>query len=391
MSDRAILILVMSIMCATAHADDPTAPLVREEFTPAEERVWNGREAEWTSANAAPGALDVSDAALAAYAKTCKSRLGGETRAEATSVRMETADKKTAWELRGLRATVVGKCEIVRLDAPSPRIALDVFGAADLGPLRPDVVEVRGRQLVLIRGLDAPLPHADYCNVLEVAWVAQSPRGWQAWSASAVYLPSGGFARTSESLGPAAWFAHDAQRACEQNKTLEQVAPDHWKGRLGDTFVERRSEPDDRLTNGFQLARGASAEEVARLWALLEWRYGAPERPRQDPEALPELFPIEPLRRAVQMDLRNIAVGSNMFKIDVGRTITSLRELEVAPEGAPRWNGPYVRGALVDPWRRDYRLECLDDGVLRLFSLGADGEVGGTDRATDIELVHPPR
>jgi hypothetical protein len=385
----ALVLSAMALFCPRALAGDSTAPLVNEAFTPAEEALWRERAVEWN--DAPPAGLDLSDAAVAAYARTCSQRLGGEAQARATTVELSSGDTKTTWSLRALQASVAGKVELLRLEAESPRLALDVFGAADFGPLRPDLLEVRGRQLVVVRGAVGPLSHADYRDVLEVAWVAQSPEGWQRWLGTTVYLPSGSFARTCESLGPAAWFAHDAARACAQNESLEEGAPDHWRGQLDGAFLERRSEPDDRMRSGFQLARGASAEEVARLWALLEWRYGAPERPRQDPEALPELFPIETLRRAVQMDLRNLGVGCNMFQIDTGRPVGRLQELLEAPAGVAKWNGPYVRGALVDPWRRDYRMERLEDGSLRVFSLGADGEVGGTGRATDIEAVHPPR
>ena len=57
------------------------------------------------------------------------------------------------------------------------------------------------------------------------------------------------------------------------------------------------------------------------------------------------------------------------------------------PPGAERWNGPYIttEDSLIDPWGRPYEYRFPGDhGEYDLFSLGADGALGGDGDDADI-------
>lgn len=54
---------------------------------------------------------------------------------------------------------------------------------------------------------------------------------------------------------------------------------------------------------------------------------------------------------------------------------------------AQLWDGPYVEdGVPMDPWNRPYvyKAEASQNQPFQLYSLGADGEPGGTDYNADI-------
>lgn len=60
-----------------------------------------------------------------------------------------------------------------------------------------------------------------------------------------------------------------------------------------------------------------------------------------------------------KLQVENIAAAMELHRLDVGRYPTAQEGLQalVAPTGAPRWQGPYLKGGAVppDPWGRPYR------------------------------------
>ncbi|MFN4263110.1 MAG: type II secretion system major pseudopilin GspG [Thioalkalivibrionaceae bacterium] len=88
---------------------------------------------------------------------------------------------------------------------------------------------------------------------------------------------------------------------------------------------------------------------------------------------------IEDLERALEL-----------FVLDVGRYPTTEEGLEAlvrAPAGVNRWNGPYLRRAQVpqDPWGRPFQYRFPGQhGVVDIWSLGADGQPGGSGENAEI-------
>lgn len=95
--------------------------------------------------------------------------------------------------------------------------------------------------------------------------------------------------------------------------------------------------------------------------------------------------------KAAQLQLDTLASGVEMFMSDVGRYPSAQEGLAVlmrdsgALEG---WTGPYVRDAkaLKDPWGRPVVYEVDAAGqTFVVKSLGADGQVGGSAAARDLQ------
>jgi general secretion pathway protein G len=79
----------------------------------------------------------------------------------------------------------------------------------------------------------------------------------------------------------------------------------------------------------------------------------------------------------------------DQYRIDTGRYPTSeqgLSALTQMPADEPKWAGPYLlKKVPVDPWGRPYLYKSPgDNGEYDLYSLGKDGQLGGTKDAQDI-------
>ena len=77
------------------------------------------------------------------------------------------------------------------------------------------------------------------------------------------------------------------------------------------------------------------------------------------------------------------------YRLDVGRyptTEAGLNALVVKPENEPRWRGPYLQKAVpADPWDQPYQYRAPGEhGDFDLYSLGPDGQPGGTGDGADI-------
>ncbi len=88
-----------------------------------------------------------------------------------------------------------------------------------------------------------------------------------------------------------------------------------------------------------------------------------------------------------QIEAFSRALGT--YRLDVGAFPTTeegLTALVVKPEGAAKWNGPYLDRAVPnDPWGRPYSYRSPGThGDFDIVSLGKDGQAGGTGDAADI-------
>jgi len=77
------------------------------------------------------------------------------------------------------------------------------------------------------------------------------------------------------------------------------------------------------------------------------------------------------------------------YRADVGRFPTTeqgLAALMTRPANEARWDGPYLkRGLPADPWGRAYLYKQPGEhGELDIWSLGRDGQVGGSGDAADV-------
>jgi general secretion pathway protein G len=87
---------------------------------------------------------------------------------------------------------------------------------------------------------------------------------------------------------------------------------------------------------------------------------------------------------------KNIVATLNLFRLDAGRYPTpeeGLGALVKAAPSLPAWNGPYLgdQSALTDPWGRPYLMRVPGEhGEIDVYSLGSDGQPGGTGEAKDV-------
>src|SRR5262249_8213757 len=91
-----------------------------------------------------------------------------------------------------------------------------------------------------------------------------------------------------------------------------------------------------------------------------------------------------------RVQAKNVASAMNLFKLDAGRYPTQeegVQALIKAPANAANWNGPYLpdQSAVTDPWGRPYLLRIPGEhGEFDVYSLGSDGQPGGTGEAKDV-------
>ena len=92
-------------------------------------------------------------------------------------------------------------------------------------------------------------------------------------------------------------------------------------------------------------------------------------------------------------DIQSISDAVDQFYLHNSRYPTTeegMNSLRVKPSGddLPHWDGPYIKKAVPpDPWGRDYVYTCPGEhntDSYDLYSLGRDGEEGGTGSDADI-------
>lgn len=94
--------------------------------------------------------------------------------------------------------------------------------------------------------------------------------------------------------------------------------------------------------------------------------------------------------QSARVQAKNIVAALNLFKLDASRYPTTeegLQALVKQPANAPNWNGPYLpeQTALIDPWGRPYLMRLPGEhGDVDVYTLGSDGQPGGTGEARDV-------
>jgi general secretion pathway protein G len=79
----------------------------------------------------------------------------------------------------------------------------------------------------------------------------------------------------------------------------------------------------------------------------------------------------------------------DQYRLDVGSYPTSemgLAALNTRPQNLDKWAGPYLKKEVPpDPWGAAYHYKAPGDHAeYDLYSLGSDGQVGGTGEAADV-------
>lgn len=105
------------------------------------------------------------------------------------------------------------------------------------------------------------------------------------------------------------------------------------------------------------------------------------------PKVLGQLGGAKSKTAAVQ--IQDLESAAELFKLDVGRFPTNQEGLEALvtrPGTAAGWNGPYLKKGLPkDPWGNPYQYQFPGKhGDVDIFTLGADGAVGGSGENADI-------
>ena len=91
-------------------------------------------------------------------------------------------------------------------------------------------------------------------------------------------------------------------------------------------------------------------------------------------------------RDAAEGQLARLDSAISAYYLDMNNYPQDLEDLVENPSGRASWNGPYIRGALLqDPWGNDWVYELTDRGY-ELLSLGPDGQSGGEGNDADIQL-----
>lgn len=94
--------------------------------------------------------------------------------------------------------------------------------------------------------------------------------------------------------------------------------------------------------------------------------------------------------KAAKVQIEDLSAALDMYKLDNGNypsTDQGLKALIEAPEGAKRWNGPYLSKSKMplDPWQEDYHYASPGThGKFDLYTYGADNKEGGDGEDQDI-------
>lgn len=90
-----------------------------------------------------------------------------------------------------------------------------------------------------------------------------------------------------------------------------------------------------------------------------------------------------------QSDIRTLDSSLELYKLDnfnYPSTDDGLNALISAPSNAKNWRkGGYIKRLRKDPWGNDYQYRFPgEQGEIDIYSLGADGQLGGEDNNADI-------
>ena len=83
--------------------------------------------------------------------------------------------------------------------------------------------------------------------------------------------------------------------------------------------------------------------------------------------------------------IKQLVDAVNLYKMDHGKLPDSLDELLHPPqEGGGSKSYINSRDNLIDPWKHPYDYQPLENGSVKISSLGSDGQGGGTGEAADV-------
>jgi general secretion pathway protein G len=93
--------------------------------------------------------------------------------------------------------------------------------------------------------------------------------------------------------------------------------------------------------------------------------------------------------KVAKAQIDSLEKALDQYRLDVGRypsTELGLAALETKPSNESKWDGPYLKKAMPqDPWGRAYLYKAPGEhGDYDLYSLGADGQLGGTSENADV-------
>ena len=93
--------------------------------------------------------------------------------------------------------------------------------------------------------------------------------------------------------------------------------------------------------------------------------------------------------QTTEAQISQLRAALDIYLIDTGRYPNAnegLGALVSNTTAIPGWNGPYLRDGEIptDPWGGPYQY-LLENGRVRILSLGADGQPGGTGLDADIK------
>jgi general secretion pathway protein G len=93
--------------------------------------------------------------------------------------------------------------------------------------------------------------------------------------------------------------------------------------------------------------------------------------------------------KMAQAQVESLQKALDLYRLDTGQypsTEQGLKALVERPPNETKWAGPYLKkGVPADPWGRAYIYRYPGEkSELDLYSLGKDGQPGGTGEAADI-------
>ena len=90
---------------------------------------------------------------------------------------------------------------------------------------------------------------------------------------------------------------------------------------------------------------------------------------------------------SARIQIEAVSSAIDLYRLEVGSYPPDLEALVTQPSGVDRWDGPYLRKKTVpkDPWGRDYIYRNPgENGPYDLYTLGADGQEGGSGEDADV-------
>jgi general secretion pathway protein G len=98
--------------------------------------------------------------------------------------------------------------------------------------------------------------------------------------------------------------------------------------------------------------------------------------------------------KIARAQIESLGKALDQYRLDVGAYPTTelgLAALNVKPQNIEKWAGPYLRKAVPpDPWGAPYIYKSPGDhGDYDLYTLGSDGQPGGTGEAADVTSWGP--